>query len=140
VEQNPVLTYHQSSGLMNAPDGAFVALGWAGNDSNPHANPTHIAGKNNPNVESVRCIGPLPKGLYRVGHWEDMHAGLGPIVAHLEQIEGETFGRSGFYFHGPAQNVMAYGQESEGCIVVPRAGRLKVREQAPEGSVIEVVV
>jgi hypothetical protein len=61
------------------------------------------------------------------------------MVAHLEQISGETYGRSGFFFHGPAQNVMAYGQESEGCVVAPHAGRMAIKAIAPEGSIIEVV-
>jgi hypothetical protein len=60
------------------------------------------------------------------------------MVAHLEQIDGDTFGRSGFYFHGPANDPAKYGQESHGCIVVPRAGREIVKSFAPEGSVVQV--
>ncbi len=107
----------------------YVALGWAG----------HGEGKNNPAMQSVKNTGPLPQGLYRVGPWEDQHPGLGPIVASLIQVDGETFGRSAFYFHGPALDTTKFGQESKGCIVVPRAGRLKVKEKAPEGSIVQVV-
>jgi len=111
-----VLTYSQSTGLLIDPALGHVALGWAGNS----------AGKNDPTMEQVHCIGPLPKGLYRVGPWEAQHPGLGPLVAHLEQIEGESYGRDGFYIHGPAVDPSHYGQESKGCIVIPRAGREKV--------------
>ncbi len=111
-------------------DGTFVALGWAGNG----------LGKNNPSWQHQKNEGPLPRGIYEVGPWEDEHAGLGPFVASLKQIQGETYGRSGFYFHGPAMDSAKFGQESRGCIVVPRAGRLKVKELTPPGSLIEVVV
>ena len=73
-----------------------------------------------------------------MGEWEEKHPGLGPMVAHLEQIEGETFGRNGFYFHGPSSDAAHYGQESMGCIVVPRSGREKVKQAAPEGSLLLV--
>jgi len=130
VLSDPVLIYHQGSGLIRKVDGTFVALGWAGNG----------LGKNNPSWQHQKNEGPLPRGIYEVGPWEEEHAGLGPIVASLKQIQGETYGRSGFYFHGPAMDSAKFGQESRGCIVVPRAGRLKVKDLAPEGSLIEVVV
>lgn len=125
---DPVLFYHQASGLLQTPQGQFVALGWAGNH----------AGKNNPSMESVHDIGPLPRGLYRVGPWEDQHPGLGPLVAHLEQVQGDSFGRSGFYFHGPSMDPAHMGQESKGCIVVQHASREKVKQAAPDGSYVQV--
>jgi len=117
-----LLTYKQSTGEVRDEQGAFVALGWAGN----------TAGKNEPTMEHVRCIGPLPAGLYQVGPWEAQHPGLGPWVARLTQIEGETFGRDAFYFHGPSMDPAHYGQESKGCIVLPRVGRDRVRALAPD--------
>lgn len=125
----PTLTFSQTSGLVTDEVGNHVALGWSGNHD----------GKGNPAMQAVHCVGPLPQGLYRVDPWEEQHGHLGPMVAHLEQVEGETHGRDGFYFHGPAQDPKHYGQESMGCIVVPRSGRLKVREAAPEGAYVRVV-
>ena len=126
---DPQIIYSQASGLLQTPEGQYVAFGWAGKG----------IGKKNPAMDNERCVGPLPKGLFRVGEWEETHPGLGPIVARLVQVEGETHGRDGFYFHGPASDPNHYGQESMGCIVVPRAGRLKAREAAPEGSYVQVV-
>ncbi len=123
------LVYHQASGLIATPEGQFVSIGWSG----------HGIGKNDPEFQSEKSFGPLPQGVYRVGAWEEQHPGLGPMVAHLEQIEGNNYGRDGFYFHGPAQDPSHYGNESKGCIVVPRPGREKVREAAPEGSKVQVV-
>lgn len=124
----PVLVFSQSTGIVREPGGAFVALGWSGNGE----------GKGNPAMQSVRSVGPLPQGLYRVGPWHD-HPRLGPLVAELHQVEGETFGRDDFFCHGPSTNPARKGQESRGCIVVPRAGRVKVAELAPEGSLVQVV-
>lgn len=118
----PTLTFSQTSGLVTDEAGNHVALGWSGNHD----------GKGNPTMQDVRCVGPLPQGLYRVGPWHD-HPHLGPMVAALTQIEGETYGRDAFFMHGPAAiDSERYGQESMGCIVVPRVGRQRVHDLAPE--------
>ena len=126
---DPALVYYQSTGEIKDPTGALVTTGWAGKG----------IGKNNPKLQDEVGIGPLPQGLYRVGEWEPMRPGLGPMVARLVQIEGETFGRSGFYFHGAATDPLHYGQESKGCIVVNHVGRVQVKLHAPEGSLVRVV-
>jgi hypothetical protein len=119
----PTLSFSQTSGLVTDEAGNHVALGWSGNHD----------GKGNPAMQAVHCVGPLPQGLYRVDPWEEQHGHLGPMVAHLEQVEGETYGRDDFFIHGPASiDSDHYGQESMGCIVVPRAGRQKIRDLAPD--------
>jgi hypothetical protein len=52
------------------------------------------------------------------------------MVAELLQVQGETFGRSAFFIHGPSSK--HYGEESMGCIVVPRPGRTHVKELDPK--------
>lgn len=121
------LTYSQTTGKMTDAEGVVVAVGWAG----------HGEGKNNPAWQHVRNVGPLPQGLYRVDPWEDQHPGLGPMVAHLTMVDGESYGRDGFYIHGPAQDPAKYGEESHGCIVIPRVHRLVVKGLLP--AYIEVV-
>ena len=122
------LTYYQSTGKILDPEGLLVATGWAGRGE----------AKNQPTCDHMRCEGPLPKGVYVVGVW-DNHPRLGPMVAPLTQISGETHGRSAFFFHGPSSNPAHEGQESMGCIVVPRPGRVEVKKAAPEGSYVQVV-
>ena len=114
------LTYSQTRGSVTDESGALIAEGWSG----------HGAGKNNPDMQDAHNLGPLPQGLYRVGPWQT-HPRLGPICAPLTQIEGETFGRSAFWIHGPSTAPSHYGQESEGCIVVPRADRLAIQALGP---------
>lgn len=115
-------TYFQHSGILLGDNGEQVAIGWAGNHE----------GKNNPDMQQVRCVGPLPQGTYKVEPWIERHPHLGPFVAPLTQVAGETYGRGDFFIHGPSQNQAKYGQESEGCIVIPRSMRLHVRDLGPD--------
>jgi hypothetical protein len=112
------LVYRQSTGEITLNNG-LVAIGWAGKGK----------GKNNHEMQNVRCVGPLPCGWYTIEAWEVSHPGLGPMVAHLRPDPGnEMFGRDAFYVHGAAMDPSHYGQESKGCIVVPRTDRLKVKD------------
>lgn len=120
-------TYSQTTGEIEGADGSLIALGWAGSG----------VGKNAPTMQGVRTVGPLPQGLYVVGVWCD-HPRLGKMVAPLTQIEGETFNRSDFWIHGPSRKAGRYGQESLGCIIVPFAGRVKVKDVLTEGSYLRV--
>ena len=127
------LTYSQADGTLTNDEGNVIANGWAG----------HGQGKNNPFMENVHNIGPLPRGLYRVGPWgcgdptkpdyvKGYPKNLGPLIASLTQIEGETYGRSDFFIHGPDRDPAHYGQESRGCTVVPRPQREVVHNLAPD--------
>ena len=112
------LTFSQSSGIITDDYGTYVAMGWAGNH----------AGKCNPKMQDIHNVGPLPAGLYKIGPWEEHHDHLGPFVASLTQISGETYGRDSFYIHGPDKDPKNFGQESKGCIVVPRPGRENIKK------------
>lgn len=118
--------YIQDSGVILDEQKRKVTVGWAG----------HGAGRNNPAMQQVHDTGPLPQGLYKVGSWGDAEsepsypAHLGPFIASITQIEGETFGRSGFYIHGPGGADPL--QSSKGCIEIHRPGRLLVMQGAPD--------
>ena len=115
------INYDQVTGNITDEAGNLLATGWSGRGE----------GKNNPDMQSVHNEGPLPQGLYETGEWEHQHNGLGHDVVALHQIEGETYGRDGFFIHGPSVNPDNYGEESKGCIVVPREGRLKLEDLKP---------
>jgi hypothetical protein len=116
------VNYSQSSGRITYTDGKYITSGWSGNGS----------GKNNTAYQDKKDIGPLPQGKYKVGIWEIKHDHLGPMVASLTQVEGESYGRSDFFIHGPSQNCMEYGEESKGCIVIPHTGRELLKKLNPE--------
>jgi len=113
--------YWQSTGqfsfALNGED--VTAIGWSGNHE----------GKNNPDMQNVHCVGPIPAGEWMIEDWEDEHPGKGPIVAHLFPCEGtETFRRSGFLIHGASLNPEHHGQESEGCIILDHSIRQNLRD------------
>ena len=117
-----MLTYSQSTGILTDSNGLQLAHGWAG----------HSDGKNNPDAQTMRGVGPLPRGTYSIAPWEAMHGHLGPMVAKLipdstNNMRASDGGdRDSFYIHGPSTG-SNYGQESNGCIVLLRADRVTLK-------------
>jgi len=132
-------TFNRAEGRWYGPDGAVLGSAWAGNDASPTFNPKKVHGKNNPAMDHLKNIGPLPAGDWIVGPWHT-HPTLGPICAYLVPAEGtDAKGRSGFAIHGPDRDPATYGQESRGCIATPRPTRLRVKALCPEGTRITVI-
>ena len=104
--------YEQKTGLLRRDNAiAIVGKGYSGFGE----------GKNNPAMESVPDVGPIPRGEYQVGvpHDTESH---GPFVMSLTPMPAnEMFGRAGFLMHG--DSVHAPGTASKGCIIMPRAVR-----------------
>lgn len=103
------LTYSQAAGTLLAPDG-FLAVGYAGYET----------GKNNPTMQHVPDVGPLPRGLYRIVGEPFEHERCGQFCLRLEpDAANEMFGRAGFLLHGDNGK----GTASHGCIVQDRKSR-----------------
>jgi hypothetical protein len=82
-------TFDRSSGGLDH-DGVLCGFGYSG----------HGAGINNPAMEQVHNVGPIPAGKWRIGPFFH-HAEKGPLCADLTPIEGtDAFGRTGFLIHG----------------------------------------
>jgi Protein of unknown function (DUF2778) len=106
-------TYAQKTGELQQ-DGVHVATGYSGAGD----------GKNNPVMEDVAGVGPIPRGEWNITGPPVNTATHGPYVLSLKpEPETETFGRSAFLMHG--DSVKAPGAASQGCVIMPRA----VREQ-----------
>lgn len=78
-------------------------------------------GKNNPAMQHIHNVGPIPVGTYIIQppHDSETH---GPFVLPLlPNATNEMFGRSGFLIHG--DSIKNPGTASEGCIILPRAVR-----------------
>ena len=104
-------TYSQSTGELKR-DGQLFGTGYAG----------HGPGVDNPEMENVPNIGPLPQGFYTIGP-EFTHPHTGPLSMRLEpDANNEMFGRGGFLMHGDNSTHTA----SEGCIVMPHDVRALV--------------
>jgi hypothetical protein len=105
-------TYEQKTGRLLL-DGVYVARGYSG----------HGAGLDNPGLESVAEVGPLPCGTYEIGV-AFTHPKLGPTSMRLTCTAGDEFGRSAFLIHGDNSQLNHTG--SEGCIVLPHAVRVVI--------------
>jgi len=106
-------TYTQKTGAL-LQDGQQVAIGYSGFDD----------GKNNPAMQAVVNVGPIPQGDWTIVGPPVNTLDHGPYVLHLQPAQGtNTFGRSGFLMHG--DSIEAPGCASHGCIIMPRI----VREQ-----------
>lgn len=109
-------TYSQSTGeLLN--DGAFAGTGYSGTGD----------GRNNPDMQNVQNVGPIPQGEYDIGlEYDDDH--LGPCVMALTPSEDtNTFGRSLFRIHGDN----ARHDASHGCIILGPSIRWAIADTAP---------
>ena len=79
-------------------------------------------GRNNPEKENVRNVGPIPRGYYTI---EEPRSRSGkPFFMPLTPNPGtNTFGRNAFQIHGDNEN----GNASTGCIVIsPRSLREEI--------------
>jgi Protein of unknown function (DUF2778) len=102
-----VWQYEQSSGFLVAPDGTkLYPSGYAGRDS----------GKNNPSMQAIKYVGPLPQGFYTMTELieDDPVTGRYTIVL-VPDPSNEMFGRDTFRIHG--DSIEEPGNASDGCIV-----------------------
>ncbi len=109
-------TWDQSAGTLSR-DGAVVSRGYSGKGR----------GKNNPALQGVRGIGPIPAGLWRIGAPYNSK-NVGPYALPLDAVDAkpgddkhEGTGRGAFRVHG--DSIKAPGTASQGCIILPRAIR-----------------
>lgn len=107
-------TYRQRTGQLFNQFGNLIHAGYSG----------HGEGKNNPALEHVHNVGPIPQGRYSIGFPFDSSS-HGPFCLRLAPLPGtDTFGRDGFLMHG--DSIQHPGEASEGCIIMPRNVREEV--------------
>lgn len=98
-------TYHSDTGKLYNPAGAFLATGYSGLDG----------GRNNPEMEDIHGIGPIPRGRYKIGP-AHLDGKLGPVVMNLDPIPPfDALGRTDFRIHGDNSTHDA----SHGCVILP---------------------
>lgn len=103
-------TYDQATGAI-ARDGRALGRGYAGRGE----------GKNNPAMQGVHMVGPLPRGRYTIGE-PRRDPRLGPWSMPLTPAEeNDMLGRSGFWIH--PDSISHPGEASEGCICADSALR-----------------
>lgn len=111
--------YEQATGHLYESDGQLIGTGYSGGNCGKTPE-----GKNNPAMQKIPNVGPIPRGFYRIGTPQDTIT-HGPYVLHLDPMPtNEMFGRSGFLMHG--DSVVHPGIASEGCIIMDRDVRGRV--------------
>jgi hypothetical protein len=112
------MKYSQKTGNLTTNDGKLIAVGYSG----------HGLGKNNPEMESVKNVGPLPKGIYQIGTPYNSTR-TGPFTLPLiPDPQNKMYKRSDFKIHGDSLDDP--GTASHGCIILQR----KVREAIYNGT------
>lgn len=108
-------TYERTTGTLTDPNGHVVA-----NDGYSGAG----QGRNNPHMENVQNVGPIPRGSYRID--DARHSpNTGPVSMRLSPETGtHTFGRSAFAIHGDNLTHTA----SQGCIILRRTVRDSINQ------------
>ncbi len=108
--------WDQSAGELSR-DGKLVSRGYSGNGR----------GKNNPSLQGVAGVGPIPAGRWKIGAPYDSDR-VGKYALRLEAVDAKPgddveqgTGRGAFRIHG--DSISAPGTASRGCIILPRAVR-----------------
>jgi len=111
-----MLNYSQASGEMHDRYDVLLGTGYAG----------HGAGVNNPAMQSIPSVGPLPQGVYMISPPIDT-ATHGPYVMWLTpNPANEMFGRSGFGIHADEAAHPGEHLASTGCIVMSNQARIAI--------------
>lgn len=115
--------YVQLTGRLYRPDGTWAGTGYSGKG----------AGLNNPAMDSVRDVGPLPVGFYEFG---EVNTEKGPLTIRLNPAPtNEMHSRAGFLVHG--DNHLMNHTASEGCIIMPNPQRQEIAEA--KGQTLKVI-
>lgn len=115
------LVYLSRSGALFR-DGDFLSYGYSGNGH----------GKDNPEMDHVANVGPIPRGRYLVGklinndRWRD--------AIPLTRTDRDPNGRSGFMLHG--DNMRGNYSASRGCIVLPPGVRKAIAKAGDDTLIV----
>lgn len=109
-------TYIQRTGEILDKQGRVVGKGYAGRGK----------GKNNPGMQAVKNVGPLPVGIYTIAAPVNTKK-HGPYVLWLTpDPANEMYGRASFGIHGDKKGKP--GTASDGCIAASKGVRVMIWE------------
>lgn len=118
-------TYEQGTGWLKQ-DGILKGKGYSGWDDGDNV-PEPGEGKNNPSVQHIKGIGPVPRGRWKIQLPPFFHQTAGPFTMRLIPMQDTpTFGRDGFLIHG--DSLAKPGAASHGCIILARSLRMLIAD------------
>lgn len=105
-----MFTYHQRTGKLEHDRLGLIGFG--------HSGDPEAGGMDNPAMQNVKSVGPLPVGDYTIGPPEDrpQHTGLYSL-ALTPWPKNVMFNRGSFYIHGGRVG-QALGVGGQGCIEI----------------------
>ena len=102
--------YRQNTGCLWNDAGDMVGIGYSGGGE----------GKNDPTKQSVRSVGPIPRGLWVIGEAYNSKR-IGPVAIPLYEHLHNALERTYFRIHG--DSISNPGNASLGCMIFPRRVR-----------------
>jgi hypothetical protein len=109
-------TYQQSTGELRQ-NGLLQVMGYSGHPP---------LGVNNPSLQDVPNVGPIPEGLWYIGPpFDDLKCGPYCLLLTPDP-KTDTFGRSEFLCHGDEIEHAGAELASDGCIILPRGIRQSI--------------
>ena len=128
TNNQPDVTYSQSTGALTVGTNTLFAKGYSG----------HGLGLNNPVMQDVIGVGPIPQGDYVLGAFFDDLGGKGPVVCHLYPASSNRmFNRAGFMIHG--DNEEMNHTASDGCIILNFNVRLFLSKHSDTIKILRVI-
>ena len=121
-------TYEQATGWLISPSGKRLVQGYSGHPP---------SGVNNPALQMVAKMGPLPRGFYTILPPVDSPEHGPDAMPLLPDQDNEMFGRSGFMIHG--DSLQHPGYASLGCIIVPRFARDRIIDTLASYNRLQVI-
>lgn len=109
-----MLRYNSATG-ETVLDGHFEGIGYSGFGE----------GKDNPAMEAVPNIGPIPRGHWKIGA-PVTHPHLGPLAFPLTPVGHDAHKRTEFFIHGA--NALHPNDSSHGCPILGRSIRERIRD------------
>ncbi len=131
VENNSLLYVDPTGMWCSFSQSSGQLICYNGPSSNPYINdPKGYAGagvgKNNPSMQNIANVGPIPQGTYTVGNNVPLTPnGLKNALPLIPDQNTDTLGRGGFFIHGNNPNNPS-GTSSHGCPVFDRDTRLNI--------------
>lgn len=112
-EQSTGQLSHQPAASLGGGPPAPIAVGYSG----------HGPGLNNPSMQAVPNVGPIPQGTWTIGPQQDNRTASGRNLSASMRLTPEpgVTSRAGFLIHG--DNTRGDQSASEGCIILNRSTR-----------------
>jgi len=108
-----VNTWVVSSGHWLDDDGVLLGAGYSGGDHG-----LALEGVNNPRLQYLPRIGPIPCGFYVIGSpYDDEKCGE-YTMSLMPNAANNMFGRSEFKLHGDLVTAPGQHKASDGCVIL----------------------